>query len=393
MISRALSIPVAVLLLTCSSLARAQDDDDDEDLRDHPDVEHSFVVGLGKVRLKPIILTQVQAIPYVGDAALTQTGDVSERPGFRLRRGRFGLTGSVMRDLKFALDGELASGENANATVHDAWLGLDFEGKVGVYAGFEDVMFLRSAFTSAGEMSLTERPFVTRALAPFHQLGMHVEDHLLNHKVSAYLGVYNAFQKTDHFFQGYLENPAPVGNRFDGLAFTARLEAEPIGRVGPTIEDLYGSKPTFAVGAAGFVSNGGTKTTLGLGADALIHAHGLHVLGEFVFHKNDPKTQPTQPTSDITSVKSLGVTGEVGYLFLKRVIGLTARFELLDPNTEVKDESDSWILTVGPSLHAIGNTVKMNLDYTHREELHGKSLKNDAVVLQFQLNLGSRGAP
>ena len=78
---------------------------------------------------------------------------------------------------------------------------------------------------------------------------------------------------------------------------------------------------------------------------------------------------------------------EAGYVVWKERLGVTARFEWLDPNTSVKNESDSWILTGGASYHVLNDFLKAQLDYTHREERYGKSLKNDSVVFQIQLNL------
>ena len=59
----------------------------------------------------------------------------------------------------------------------------------------------------------------------------------------------------------------------------------------------------------------------------------------------------------------------------------------LDPDTAVKNESNSWILTGGASYHILNDFLKAQLDFTHREELHGLSLKNDSLVFQVQLNL------
>ncbi len=96
---------------------------------------------------------------------------------------------------------------------------------------------------------------------------------------------------------------------------------------------------------------------------------------------------PTQPTSQSATVTSYGVIGEVGYVILKDRLGVTGRFEWIDPNTAVKDESDSWVLTGGVSYHVLHDFLKAQIDFTHRQELHGKSLNNDSLVIQAQLNL------
>src|SRR5262249_16665019 len=178
-----------------------------------------------------------------------------------------------------------------------------------------------------------------------------------------------------------------LGNRFDGLTYAGRLTSEPLGAMGRTIEDLHHGKFKIAAGASAFYSDGGTRGIVGLGGDVLLHVRGLHILGEFPANRTTPKQMPTQPTTQSATVTSYGIVGEVGYVLLKERLGLSARFEWLDPNTSVKDESDSWIVTGGISYHVLHDFLKAQVDYTHREELHGKSLKNDSLVFQLQLNL------
>ena len=40
-----------------------------------------------------------------------------------------------------------------------------------------------------------------------------------------------------------------------------------------------------------------------------------------------------------------------------------------------------------PVLNSTSVTARAQLEYTHREEIHGLSLANDAVTLQLQLSL------
>lgn len=341
----------------------------------------------GPLTIEPIVLLQVQAIPYVGSDSFLAAADPAERGGFRFRRARFGFEGRVFHRVPFAISGEFNSDIQGRATLYDGWFGYDRFKFLQVFVGTHNVPFSRTAMQGAGDSALIERPFSVRAMAPFYQLGAHIEGHFFGGGLNYYAGVYNGLQKTDQFFTGFVQNSAVMGNRFDGLTYAGRLTSEPLGSMGRTIQDLHHSKFRIAAGASTFYSDGGTRGILGLGGDVLLHVRGFHLLAEFIANRTTPKQVPTQPTAQTATVTSYGVFGEVGYMILKERLGITTRFEWIEPDTAVKDESDSWALTGGASYHVLRDFLKAQVDYTHREERHGKSLKNDSVVIQAQLRL------
>ena len=358
--------------------------DDEDRSRDFRDMLH---VDLGPLTIAPVVLLQAQAIPYVGSQSFLQAGDPAERGGFRMRRARFGLEGRLYDRVPFAISAEFSSDAKGTAHLHDAWFGYDKWKSLQFYAGARDVPFSRSATISSGGSAMIERPLAVRSMAPFYQLGMSVEGHLWKGALSYALGVYNGLERSDRFFEGYGENAALLGNRFDGLTYAARLESEPLGPLGNTVEDLKKGPFRVGMGASFFFSNGGTRDILGAGGDVLLHSHGFHLLGEFISNHSAPHAIPTQPTSQISTVQSLAVIGELGYVLVKNRLGVNARFEWINPNTSVKDEADSWLLSGGLGYHVLHDFLKANLDYTHRQEIHGNSLKNDSLVFQLQLNL------
>ena len=344
-------------------------------------------LDVGPLTIAPVVLLQAQAIPYVGKESFLQSGDPSERGGFRLRRARFGFDGKLYDRVPFRITAEFSSDEQASARLNDAWFGYDKWKALQFYAGARNVPFSRSAIASSGGSAMIERPLSVRAMAPFYQLGMSVEGQLWKGALSYTLGAYNGLERSDRFFEGFRQNAALSGNRFDGLTYAGRLESAPLGSLGDTVQDLKRGPFRIGMGASFFFSNGGTRDVLGAGGDVLIHSHGFHLLGEFISNHSSPHTVPTQPTTQISTVQSLAAIGEIGYVIVKNRFGINARIEWLDPNTSVKDEADSWLASGGLSYHVLHDFLKAQLDFTHRQEIHGSPLANDSVVFQIQLNL------
>jgi hypothetical protein len=372
----------------------ARDDPQGDDLGDGgPSFKEYLRLHAGPLSIEPEVLMQVQAMPYVGSDAALESGDAADRPGLRFRRARFGFEGRLFHRIPFEINAEFNADVTTNPglILHDAWFGYDRLRFLQIFVGTMDVPFSRSALTGAGDSALIERPFAVRAMSPFHQLGARLEGHLLNGGLNYYLGLFNGLEKTSYFYTGYVENPGFQGNRFEGVTYAGRVTSEPLGGLGRTMEDLHHGKLRIAAGASAFYSNAGTVGVLGLGGDLLLHFRGLHVLGEFLANRSTPTMQPTQPTNQSATITSYGGVAEAGYVILKERLGVTARFERIVPNTQSNvasmDPGDSWILVGGASYHILNDFLKAQVDYTHREELHGPSLKNDTLVFQAQLNL------
>jgi Phosphate-selective porin O and P len=342
---------------------------------------------VGPLSLSPVVLLQAQAIPYIGADTYLQAGDPAERGGFRMRRARFGFAGKLYHRVPFCITAEFSSDDQGTARLHDAWFGYDRFTPIQIFVGTRDVPFSRSALSGAGNTALIERPLAVRAMAPFHQLGANAEGRFFHGAFGYALGVYNGLSRSDQFFQGYTENAALRGNRWGGLTYAARVETTPVGSPDLAIQDLHHDKFRISAAANGFYSNGGTRNILALGGDLLLHIRGLHILGEFLMNRTDPRAEPTQPATLFTTVQSLAAVGEVGYTAIPHSLGVTTRLEWIDPNTAVTDEGDSWILAVGVSAHFIRDLLKAQIDLTHRQEIHGRPLANDGLVLQLQMNL------
>ncbi|MBI4954629.1 MAG: hypothetical protein HY908_21570 [Myxococcales bacterium] len=394
----------ALLVATLAAEAQAQpakdapapstttdDEADDFEWRRHA------VFMVGPVTLVPTILLQAQAAPYVGPDSLFQTGDLAERPGFRLRRADFGLAGELFERVRFAASAEVSSDEGGSIAVKDAWLGYTEVPYVQAFVGARTVPFSAAALLGAGGTALFDRPLVVRAMAPFNQVGATVEGVVEageTGEARAFeyaVGLYNGFQREDFFYRGYRENYAPFGNRFDGVAFAGRLGTQPLGAVGPTVADLEHASFRFGLGTNYFYSHGGARDLHAAGGDARLHVEGFDLHFEGLWSRSIPASVPTQPTAEVATKDSWGLTTEVGYVIVPRLFGLHTRFEWLDPDVVVANEDDDWLLTAGASVELFDRLLKLQAEYTHRQERAGLSLANDSVALQFQFELAGLG--
>ncbi|GMV40571.1 MAG: hypothetical protein AMXMBFR64_22870 [Myxococcales bacterium] len=359
--------------------------DDFDDLDDEPELDDPLSWQIGTMLvLRPVALIQAQAAPYVGDDALVVTGDAADSEGFRLRRARLGFSGVAAAIVPFQVSGELA-GDTARLV--DAWVGVVPKPFVGLYAGARKVPFSRSAIMGADRTALIERPFAVRAMAPFRQVGMSLEGDILGPMLHYSVGLFNGFQRSDLFGEGYTENAAAFGNRFDELAVAGRLSTAPLGELGESMADLDHSSFRFGVGCSAFYSDGGTRDIIGVEGDFLIHSHGFHFLGEFLWDTAEPESKPTQGSTQLAKVERMSAVGELGYVVLPRMLSLSARVEWMDPNTGIDDNGDQVAISAGFAFHVWEDYAKVQAEFVHREELNGPSLDNDAMVIQVQLGL------
>jgi hypothetical protein len=347
----------------------------------------SLVLTAGPLSFKPVLLIQAQVLPYVGDDALAQQGDAADSEGFRLRRGRIGAELGLLDQGRARVSVELGSRDDGSARLHDAWLawvGFPF---VQAFGGAMTVPFSRSAIAGSGDQALTERPLAVRSMAPGQQVGGTVHGEIAERALVYDAGVFNGFSRSDQFYAGYAQNYAPLGNRFEGLAYVARLATEPVGALGSSIADETHESPRFGVGASYYYSDGGARGVHSFGGDALLHAMGFHLLGEALFSYVVPKSDPSEPTYAVAEVRSLGLVAEAGYVILEDLLGVTARFEYVDASMAVDDEGDEWVVGAGATAMFFEGMVRTTVEFDHREEMFGLALANDALVLQAQLVL------
>jgi len=375
------TLPVLSTLVLSASLVASSTppalagDNDDADL---------VVLDGGFAQITLLGLLQVEATPWLGDDALLVNADAADDQGFRLRRARLGVKGFAWGDVDFELSME-ASADGMQLL--DAWVAWRRITGLGVVVGARKVPFSRYALVSAMDSALIDRPFGVRALAPFRQVGLTLEGDVGDGIARYWLGVYNGFTRRPSFGLGYDEATALDGNRFTNLAYAARVELAPLGPVGDGLPDFDRGGARLGVGGSFFYDDGRTIQTMGWEVDAIFKIAGFHLALEWLNDSAEPSDTPETDATLPTTIDRMALTAEAGYLIIGDELGVAARFELLDDNTELDNAGDQIVIGGGVQYYLHRQHLKAVLEFTHREELEGQSLDNDALVLHVQLAL------
>jgi Phosphate-selective porin O and P len=353
---------------------------DDEPL----DIREAAQLSLGPVKLAPFVLVRAHANPYVGDDAFFQVGDIAEQEGFRLRHGRLGIHTSYEDQARIRVSMELGGDDDGGARVHDAFVGYTPFDFAQLLVGAQNVPFSRYELIRSGRGALIQSPVANRAMAPGHQVGMVARGFAWEGALGYQLGLFNGLQRGNLFYQGYDENYAPFGNRFDGLMYMVRLSSDPLGRMPMTAADEVQGDFLLGVGANYMFSDGGARDVHTGGGDLHAKFRGAHLIVEGLWSRTVPESVPSADGALPFEITAYSIVLEGGYMVLPRMLGLATRFEWIDPNLQTEDETDNWLVTAGAHFHLIDQLLKAQLEFTHREERFGLSLDNDAFTLSLQ---------
>ena len=330
---------------------------------------------------------QVHVAGWVGGDALLSAGDPMEKAGFRLRRSRLYLGGQFVEGVSFLLSAEFFDREKSAGPLLDAYIDATPWPWIGATLGVTFFPFSKSAMISSGELPHLERSKVSDALSPGREMGLVLHAHPWVDHLTIYAGVFNGLRRSEFPHHGYEGVGVSLGNRFEGVSYVVRMELEPLGPVGYGLADLTHT-PDFKLGLGGafFYDDGTTVSTMGWSAYLQMRWQGFHLLAEYIGDRAEPAHEPTTESPISAVTKRMGVSGELGYVILPELLALAIRVEWLDLNTDLDDHLDEVVITATATVYAVRDLLKIQVEYTHREELHGAKLENDAVLAGVQLS-------
>ena len=336
----------------------------------------------GRIRLDPHVLVQVQAALLAADQNLLERGDRAERPGFALRRARLGFTGGLGRRVTGGVEADLSRGADL---MNEAWLGVRAWRSGQIVAGSHKVPFSRHALLGSGEQALADRPLAVQALAPFRQVGVTAHGSYDFGGLAWWLGAANGFDRTPNFYAGVRENEGLKGNRTGGLTFAARVQTEPLGRLGRSVADVSRGPFRLEFGAGALLSQGGATDSLSMSTDVHVKVRGFHLLAEALWDRTSPQTQPTATGGLPDTVRREALVVEAGYAWWR--LHTAARVELIDADTGIEDNRDEAVLSYAVGYQLPGNRLRVLLQFDSRMERFVPQVANDTLFAQAQLQL------
>ncbi len=321
---------------------------------------------------------------WLGDDSRMSEGDKMDQPGFRLRRARLGVEGQIIQPITYKIEMDLFDKSLSGGPLYQAWVDFTPIQYIGLKVGFMEYPLVRGMDAGSFGLAHLDRAVGTYAMSPTNSLGavLHSEpwkDHLV-----LSFGVFNGLERADSFFAGYQPVGISEGNRFEKLSYVGRVDLIPMDKLGEGEADVKQVKSCrLGLGGGVMYSDGTSVGTLGAAAWLHLKAWGFHLNSDFIWDRSKPKSDAGQTQIPATTTR-MAVQGSVGYVFLKDLLGLAARVEYVNSDTELQNEGDQVIAAATLSYYAIGNWVKVQVEYQHRQELHGLTLHNDHVMAGVQ---------
>lgn len=335
-------------------------------------------------------LIQVQAAPYVGKDSLVENDDPATTEGFRVRRARFGAYGQLPQHFKYRLYFELfddisastVDGRPVGSRLRDALIAWDKYKVAVLEVGAGKVWLSRGNTTSSAEAAIIEDPFVIKRLGCNHPgcIG-------LDRRVGASLsGTAGPISYGAGVYNG--DSALSFGSRGSGFLYAGRAEfaTAPIGYGQSTVGPGSNAPKGFAAGAGASYRRDPTTDGYTVGGDLALRMPFLVATGEVLMSHWKPLGSPQLPVmpSAVAEGTSVGMYLTLAVALLPKQLELVGRVEWYAGNTKIDDENDIVVTAVGLNAAILEGNVKAGLNFQHRQELHGRALENDALLLQGQ---------
>jgi phosphate-selective porin len=330
--------------------------------------------------------------------------DKSEFDGFVIRRVRLQFFGKVHDRWKYhvqvSADGDhnadRADPETADYGLRKDEVGLKLQDGYFTYDRDEDFTvvvgqfksrFSPSYLTSGPFLPLCERPLAIDKLSRKREVGISIESRkkgqfdgrgygvkTYDRKIFYAVGLYNG--------NGYNRNR----NDNENLMATSMLVMRPNQHFNFGFSYAYDhvgyDSETTVLGSAMVDTSGnyvfgvkdgmvGKRINL-LDVNSALDAGSLHIQVEYI----------QQTGHRLDRGYGYGVQGQVD---MTDTFQIAVRYDEFDPNVDVDNSLDSRWYTLGTNWFVHGQNIKCQLNYTHREEVHGGQINNDIVITHFQV--------
>ena len=350
---------------------------------------------------------QVQGA-VVGSDARLENGDPADASGFRVKRARLGVSGTFTPTFHYSLifsfvdqerfggrDVDQAALEDLDSFLYEALLGWQPMDEFGLWVGTSKMPFSAAQMDSSKDLLFIERPRCVEEIAPDRRLGISVQGSFLDSLIGYSAGVFNS---TPGYFRGEGIGGISLDGTSDDRPFAGivagRLEFAPLGAVTPGESDFQRERPLLKIGVDAFWDSAPATEELSASADIAFKWMGISLLGEYLWSSREPRHTPTVKADYPLDIERNGWYVQFGYMLdpswvLGVPIELAFRFEQYDDNHSAlfKDHGDQRIYTGGMNAYFLSGTLKLQVNYLHRQELFGPEVQDDAFLglLQWRI--------
>lgn len=329
------------------------------------DVQPEFTIpGADGRSLRLGLQAQLWAIPYLGADAAMENGDPANGLGFRARRAKLGLIGTLSPRLQVITVLDPLAEESMLSDLR-----LRYRWRRSIHLGFgsSEVPYAQSNLISSSDLKFIDRPLGTGELAIGQRLGLTGEGRYWGGKLGWILGVYNGSE-------------AHGSNDGGGLLEAFRMEAQPNGPLARQVPGGF----RYRLGAGLVIGSGPSVDTLAYSADLTLEMRKWRLRAEFLQDSRSPQAQPSLPVSLTGAIERRVLVGELTGFIAGRWLELALRGEQYDNNRDVDDFGDQLILTAGLNCYCLKGALRAQLNFIHRAEQAGTvDLDNDALVLSL----------
>jgi hypothetical protein len=303
-------------------------------------------------------------------------GDPEDDVGFKLRRARFGIGGKneltryrVSVGMSSPFDATLNRGSE-DIDLVDAYFSWKAMEGLWVSAGVQKVPVSREQIMSSSNLVLSERAVASVWMVPNREVGL-LGDYTLGmgtSNINIQAGVFNG-------------NGSLLGDDNSGKLYAGRVEYT----LGKGVYRTFGKtdKPVIGIAVDGYLNQDIATQELGYGADIIVRASGVSVLGEFRMRSLTPTNTDIDSPAVLSETQQIGYLAQLGYSIGQFEPAL--RYSYFDDNVDLVNAGDGKELSAGVTWHNKTDSVRIGSSYVLRLEDDSYAVANDTVRLWMML--------
>lgn len=303
-------------------------------------------------------------------------GDPEDDIGFKLRRTRAGISGvndqtryRVSVGMSSPFDATLNRGSERIDLV-DAYFSWKALNGLWVTGGVQKVPVSREQIMSSSDLVLAERAAASVWMVPNREVGL-LGDYTVDmksSKLNVQAGVFNG-------------NGSLLGDDNAGKMLAGRVEYT----MGEGAYNTFGATDGLVLGVAvdGYLNQDIATQDLGYGADVIVRAAGLSVLGEFRMRTLSPTDTTVDVPAVLSETQQMGYLAQVGYSVGQ--FEPTVRYSSFDDNMDLVNAGDGREVSAGVTWHNKTDSVRIGGSYVLRLEDDAYVVSNDTARLWMML--------